>query len=282
MNRIGLNHAESGLRQRARPLQCVRRAEEEFSVHVCDGAVDRAAAGANSQHARGRECIGPGERVAEPAAKLAHLTEVPIEIREATDRDVVLLRLEENFRRVGLNAIDQALAFQAATAPGAGFTQKELADSLGLTQGAVSNKIRLLKAPEGLRTLGACLQRLHAITPPKGVAALDPVSIATGLAQAILESHPDIDIALIDIMMPEMDGYETMQQIRRIPAIADVPLISVTAKAMKGDRQKCLNAGASDYIAKPVDIDLLLALLRVWVARSRERPTVEFTRAAAQ
>ena len=71
-------------------------------------------------------------------------------------------------------------------------------------------------------------------------------------------------------MMPEMDGYETMQQIRKQDALADLPLIAVTAKAMKGDRQKCLDAGASDYIAKPVDIELLLALLRVWVARSRE------------
>jgi CheY-like chemotaxis protein len=86
----------------------------------------------------------------------------------------------------------------------------------------------------------------------------------------ILEQTPGVDVALIDIMMPEMDGYETMQQVRRRKELADLPLIAVTAKAMKGDRQKCLDAGASDYIAKPVDIELLLALLRVWVARSRE------------
>jgi signal transduction histidine kinase/CheY-like chemotaxis protein/HAMP domain-containing protein len=86
----------------------------------------------------------------------------------------------------------------------------------------------------------------------------------------ILEQTPGVDVALIDIMMPEMDGYETMQQIRSQDELADLPLIAVTAKAMKGDRQKCLDAGASDYIAKPVDIELLLALLRVWVARSRE------------
>jgi CheY-like chemotaxis protein len=85
----------------------------------------------------------------------------------------------------------------------------------------------------------------------------------------ILEQTPDIDIALIDIMMPEMDGYETMRQIRSSPSIAEVPLVAVTAKAMKGDRQKCLDAGASDYIAKPVDIELLLALIRVRIGRAR-------------
>ena len=89
---------------------------------------------------------------------------------------------------------------------------------------------------------------------------------------SILEQEPGIDVALIDIMMPEMDGYETMREIRRRKQFAELPLISVTAKAMKGDRQKCLEAGASDYIAKPVDLDLLLALLRVWVGRSRGRP----------
>jgi signal transduction histidine kinase/CheY-like chemotaxis protein len=99
----------------------------------------------------------------------------------------------------------------------------------------------------------------------------------------ILEERNDVDVALIDIMMPEMDGYETMQQIRARPSIANVPLVAVTAKAMKGDRQKCLDAGASDYIAKPVDVELLLALLRVWISRARHgvRP-LELMQAAAE
>jgi CheY-like chemotaxis protein len=83
----------------------------------------------------------------------------------------------------------------------------------------------------------------------------------------LLKAHPDVDAALIDIMMPEMDGYETMRQIRSQKEIAGIPLVAVTAKAMMGDRQKCLEAGATDYIAKPVDIDMLLALLRVTIER---------------
>ncbi|MET0181205.1 MAG: response regulator, partial [Novosphingobium sp.] len=103
---------------------------------------------------------------------------------------------------------------------------------------------------------------------------------AEGGAEGIrlLETTPGVDLALVDIMMPEMDGYETMRRIRATPGLADIPLVAVTAKAMKGDRQKCLDAGASDYISKPVDIDLLLALLRVWVGRAgtdlRERDRV--------
>jgi len=100
----------------------------------------------------------------------------------------------------------------------------------------------------------------------------------------ILEETPGVDLALIDIMMPEMDGYETIQHVRSNPDTAHIPLIAVTAKAMKGDRQKCLDAGASDYIAKPVDIDLLLALLRVWVtkARNRAHEAAQPTRTAAE
>jgi CheY-like chemotaxis protein len=83
----------------------------------------------------------------------------------------------------------------------------------------------------------------------------------------MLESTPDTAIVLMDIMMPEMDGYETMQVIRQISAFRRLPIIALTAKAMKGDREKCLEAGASEYLAKPVNTDQLLSALRTWLHR---------------
>jgi CheY-like chemotaxis protein/two-component sensor histidine kinase len=81
---------------------------------------------------------------------------------------------------------------------------------------------------------------------------------------------PGVDGVLMDIMMPEMDGYETMRAIKQIPEFRTLPIIAVTAKAMKGDRAKCIEAGASDYITKPVDLDQLFSVLRVWLVRGQE------------
>jgi len=86
----------------------------------------------------------------------------------------------------------------------------------------------------------------------------------------IMQRLPDADAVLVDIMMPGMDGYQTMQEIRAMPGFTTLPIIAVTAKAMKGDRQKCIDAGASDYVAKPVDIDQLVSVLRVWFQRSQK------------
>jgi CheY-like chemotaxis protein len=86
-------------------------------------------------------------------------------------------------------------------------------------------------------------------------------------AIAILESTTDVAIVLMDIMMPEMDGYATMQVIRQNPAFRRLPIIALTAKAMKGDREKCLEAGASEYLAKPVNTEQLLSALRLWLHR---------------
>jgi len=84
-----------------------------------------------------------------------------------------------------------------------------------------------------------------------------------------LKNHPEIEIVLMDIMMPEMDGYQTMQAIRKIQKFKSLPIIAVTAKAMMEDRQKCLDAGASDYIVKPIDTEQLLSLVRVWLYKER-------------
>ena len=85
----------------------------------------------------------------------------------------------------------------------------------------------------------------------------------------VLAQNPGIGIVLMDVMMPEMDGYETMRRIRLMPEYKSLPVLALTAKAMKGDREKCLAAGASDYVTKPVDPDQLLSLMRVWLYSSQ-------------
>jgi len=143
------------------------------------------------------------------------------------------------------------------------------------------------RLPEGKREI---LQRLHdpdAILAGKKVLIVDDdvrnifamtsmlerykmlVSSAETGKDAIsaLQSTEGIDLVLMDIMLPEMDGYETMRTIRSMYGFASLPIIALTAKAMKGDREKCIEAGASDYISKPVDTERLLTLLRSWLHR---------------
>jgi CheY-like chemotaxis protein len=95
------------------------------------------------------------------------------------------------------------------------------------------------------------------------------VLTATTGSEAIemVDTAPDIGIVLMDIMMPGMDGYQTMTAIREKPEFRRLPIIALTAKAMKGDREKCLEAGASDYLAKPVNTEQLLSALRMWLHR---------------
>jgi len=86
-------------------------------------------------------------------------------------------------------------------------------------------------------------------------------------ALEMLELHPEMDLVLMDIMMPEMDGYEAMKQIRSQVKFKNLPVIALTAKAMKDDKQKCIDAGANDYITKPIDVERLLSLMRVWLSK---------------
>lgn len=98
--------------------------------------------------------------------------------------------------------------------------------------------------------------RMHVLTAENGAEAIEA-----------LRDEPSVELVLMDIMMPEMDGYETIGRIRSNPLFEDLPIIALTAKAMKGDREKCIEAGASDYISKPVDTDQLLAMMRTWLYR---------------
>jgi signal transduction histidine kinase/CheY-like chemotaxis protein/CHASE3 domain sensor protein len=110
------------------------------------------------------------------------------------------------------------------------------------------------------------VRNIYSLTKALEVFKMNVITAFDGKeAIKILEEHPDTDIVLLDMMMPNMDGYETAEKIRSMPKFLNLPLIAVTAKAMTGDREKCIKAGASDYITKPVDIDQLLSLLRVWL-----------------
>jgi CheY-like chemotaxis protein len=104
---------------------------------------------------------------------------------------------------------------------------------------------------------------LASVLSEKGMAVLEAENGREALAQ--LEAHPETALVLMDVMMPEMDGLEAISAIRRDPRHARLPIIALTAKAMKGDREACLKAGANDYLAKPIDTERLLSLMRVWL-----------------
>ncbi|MBI5212653.1 MAG: response regulator [Nitrospirae bacterium] len=126
---------------------------------------------------------------------------------------------------------------------------------------AVLKDKKILVADDDMRNVFA----MTSVLEGKGM----KVSIAKNGREALkyLEQYPDTDMVLMDIMMPEMDGYEAMGEIRKQKRFEKLPIIAITAKAMRGDRNKCVEAGASDYLAKPIEVDKLLSLLRVWLYR---------------
>src|SRR6186713_2215452 len=136
--------------------------------------------------------------------------------------------------------------------------KKKLIENLRAKNDILANK-KVLVVDDDVRNL-------FALTTAFDRYAIQTITAESGQeAMTILEENHDIDIVLMDIMMPEMDGYETTQKIRREHKNKTLPIIAVTAKAMKGDREKCIDAGASDYITKPVKVDQLLSLMRVWM-----------------
>ncbi|HSK04507.1 MAG TPA: response regulator, partial [Kofleriaceae bacterium] len=126
---------------------------------------------------------------------------------------------------------------------------------------AVFEGRRILIVEDDVRNVFA----LTAVLEPKGAR----VEIARNGREALdhLAANPDVDLVLMDIMMPEMDGLEATRELRKDPRFARLPIIALTAKAMIDDREKCLDAGANDYIAKPLDVDKLLSLARVWIRK---------------
>jgi CheY-like chemotaxis protein len=120
-------------------------------------------------------------------------------------------------------------------------------------------------------TMCGILRNIFALT-----SVLERHKMKVGYAEAgkealeMLKNTPGIELVLMDIMMPEMDGYQTTRAICQLPQFQSLPIIALTAKAMKGDREKCIEAGASDYITKPVNLDDLIWLLRAWLPRVSE------------
>jgi CheY-like chemotaxis protein/signal transduction histidine kinase len=138
--------------------------------------------------------------------------------------------------------------------------KQKMLDRLHRSDDALIGK-KVLVVDDDVRNIFA----LSSVLERRGMAVL---TAGTGReAIATLESTPELAIVLMDIMMPEMDGYETMQVIRQNPRFRRLPIIALTAKAMKGDREKCLEAGASEYLAKPVNTEQLLSALRMWLHR---------------
>jgi CheY-like chemotaxis protein len=138
--------------------------------------------------------------------------------------------------------------------------KQQMIDRLHRSDEALAGR-KVLIVDDDVRNIFA----LSSVLERRGMTVL---SAGTGReAIATIDSTPDLAIVLMDIMMPEMDGYETMQVIRQNPALRRLPIIALTAKAMKGDREKCLEAGASEYLAKPVNTEQLLSALRMWLHR---------------
>jgi HAMP domain-containing protein/CheY-like chemotaxis protein len=137
-----------------------------------------------------------------------------------------------------------------------------------LTEARQSNRIlngrKVLVIDDDLRNIFALASVLE-------LRGMKVVYAENGLAGIeMLKTTSDVDIVLMDIMMPEMDGYQTMRTIRKLAEFRHLPIIALTAKAMKGDREKCLRAGASDYVTKPVDLELLFSVMRVWLTRDAD------------
>jgi CheY-like chemotaxis protein len=156
--------------------------------------------------------------------------------------------------------LDLAALFLHQPLEGLSPTQRDVIEELRNGEGSLQGRTVLVVDDD--------IRNIFALTSVLEQHRMNILAAETG-RQAIemLEQRPDIDIVLMDVMMPEMDGLDTTRAIRGIQQLKQVPIIAVTAKAMKGDREKCIEAGAWDYLSKPVNRDDLLAVLHAWLHR---------------
>lgn len=177
------------------------------------------------------------------------------EVRIKQYADSIVIKTAHSYQRI----LDEVSLFlHLVEEKGTTTTPRSTSNHMGILQEVLKDKTVLI-ADDDIRNIYSLTKALETYNM-KVVSAVDGKD-----ALKQLQEHPEVDIVLMDMMMPEMDGYESTKRIKANPAFSKLPVIAVTAKAMTGDREKCIEAGASDYISKPVDIDQLLSLLRVWL-----------------
>ena len=168
--------------------------------------------------------------------------------------DSIVIKTAHSYQRI----LDEVSLFLHLVEEGKEPKPSRMTDKVGNLGEVLANK-KVLMVDDDVRNIFSMSKILeaHKMTV---LTAIDGKDALNQMAE-----NPDVSVVLMDIMMPEMDGYEAIREIRKNPRNRNLPIIAITAKAMTGDREKCIEAGASDYISKPIDIDQLLSLLRVWL-----------------
>jgi CheY-like chemotaxis protein len=215
-----------------------------------------------------------GQQLIEEIRKLPDLSDLPIIVhtgRELTRKEEAdLKRVSETIVVKGVHSperlADETALFLHRVAAQLPVREERALERLQQADGTLAGK-KVLLVDDDMRNIFALTSLLEGYN-------MEIVPAENGNeAIELLQSTPGVDIVLMDIMMPELDGYDTMRAIRQIRRFKTLPIIALTAKAMKGDREKCIEAGASDYITKPVNTEQLLSLLRVWLYRQGEQST---------
>lgn len=168
--------------------------------------------------------------------------------------DSIVVKTAHSYQRM----LDEVSLFLHLVEENKSAAKKDTYKKLSLLNNVLSDKTVLVVDDD--------VRNIYSLTKALEVLKMNVITAIDGKeALKALDEHPEVDVVLLDMMMPNMDGYETATRIRDNDKYKTLPVIAVTAKAMTGDREKCINAGASDYITKPVDVDQLLSLLRVWL-----------------